>query len=122
MFAEPSPIDPDSDGDGVLDGADDQDVDGYDNFTEMELARGRSGLFVNPYNPCLPNPYAITCSPLGADRPRLGVAAVRLPDKPMYQGSMIPLTWSLPTSPQSGDTFWNGSQGAQGPDVNTTTP
>ena len=62
MFADPSPIDPDSDGDGVLDGADDQDADGYDNYTEMELARCRSGLFVNPYNPCLPDPYAITCS------------------------------------------------------------
>ena len=122
VLAEPSPIDPDSDGDGVLDGADDQDVDGYDNFTEMELARSRSGLFVNPYNPCLPNPYAITCSrwvPIDAGSvwpPFDGTF------KPMYMGSMIPLTWPGPTSPQSGDTFWNGAQGAQGPDVNTTTP
>ena len=49
-----SPTDPDSDGDGVLDGADDQDVDGYDNYTEMQLGARGTGLYVDPFNPACP--------------------------------------------------------------------
>jgi hypothetical protein len=126
VFADPSPVDPDSDGDGVLDGADDQDVDGYDNYTEMELARWGSGLFVNPYNPCLPNPYALTCSRY---RPLEGNPY------PPWDGhyiawlnSAVPLTWQElpggydPPDATSGETFWNGAGGPQGPDVNTTVP
>jgi hypothetical protein len=52
----------DSDGDGIQDGLDDQDNDGVDNFTEMQLGRNGTGLRVQPYNPCLPNPHAPTCS------------------------------------------------------------
>jgi hypothetical protein len=120
-FADPSPIDPDSDGDGVLDGADDQDVDGYENYTEMELARGGSGLYVNPFNPCLPNPYALTCSryvPLddGSIYPPFDAASAS------WVNSLVPLTWPLATAPLSGQTFWNGRGGPQGPDVNTTAP
>jgi hypothetical protein len=120
-FADPSPINPDSDGDGVLDGADDQDVDGYDNYTEMELARDSSGLYVNPFNPCLPDPYAITCSRYmppdsGAIYPPFDSNSAA------WIGSKVPLTWPHPTTPVSGDTFWNGAGGPQGPDVNTTTP
>jgi hypothetical protein len=37
-FAAPSMLDPDSDGDGVLDGADDQDFDGLTNAFEIERA------------------------------------------------------------------------------------
>jgi hypothetical protein len=120
-FADLSPVDPDSDGDTVPDGADDQDVDGYDNYTEMELARRDSGLFVNPYNPCLPDPYAITCSRY---LPLDGTVYAPWDDKQYsdYLGSKVPLTWPAPTAPVSGDTFWNGSGGPQGPDVNTTTP
>jgi hypothetical protein len=125
VFAEPSPIDPDSDGDGVLDGADDQDVDGVDNYTEMELARWYSGMFVNPYNPCLPNPYALTCSryiPLDA-------SSVWPPfddgNELKYKGKVVPLEWSeapgwIPSDPLPGETFWNGRGGPQGPDVDTT--
>ena len=51
----------DTDGDGVLDGADDQDHDGYDNFLEMERWRTQSNLRVQPYNPCLPNPESPSC-------------------------------------------------------------
>jgi hypothetical protein len=120
-FADPSPIDPDSDGDGVLDGADDQDVDGFDNYTEMELARWGSSLYVNPYNPCLPNPYALTCSryvPLddGSVYPPFDAASGA------WVNSVVPLTWPTPTAPGSGQTFWNGRGGPQGPDVNTTAP
>jgi hypothetical protein len=73
-------VDQDTDGDGVRDGADDQDHDDYPNVTEMsrnaasghriatvcdsegavELApdAGR----VNPFNPCLPDTRARTCT------------------------------------------------------------
>jgi hypothetical protein len=76
-------VDPDSDGDGVRDGADDQDHDDIPNL--MELSRfaaaqpardynggcGAAGAaaspdpaqgFVNPYNPCLPYIKSRTCS------------------------------------------------------------
>jgi hypothetical protein len=80
-------VDPDTDGDGVLDGADDQDHDDIPNL--MELSRfAASGLFdgsrqckaadnlpvppatnhpsaygrVNPFNPCLPASWSRTCT------------------------------------------------------------
>jgi len=77
-FAETSFVDPDSDGDGILDGNDDQDHDGYPNWFEVRrpadwAATYTSTLFpkdirpvppgsghnnplarVNPYNPCKP--------------------------------------------------------------------
>jgi hypothetical protein len=120
-FAQPSAIDPDSDGDGVLDGADDQDADGYDNYTEMELNRWNSGLFVQPFNPCLPDPYALTCSrwiPLDS-------GAVYPPfddnDEAKYFGQLVPLRWTSPLpTPNSGDTIWNGRGGPQGPDATGT--
>ncbi len=61
-FSDPDAVDPDSDGDGILDGADDQDNDGWSNFVEMQLARARSGYRVQPFNPCLPDPHARVCS------------------------------------------------------------
>jgi hypothetical protein len=61
-FSNPDPVDPDSDGDGVLDGADDQDNDDWSNFVEMQLGRGQSGYRVHPFNPCLPDPHSRTCS------------------------------------------------------------
>jgi hypothetical protein len=57
-YSGPSAIDPDSDGDGVLDGADDQDFDGWSNVDELERAHYR----VQPYNPCLPDYNSRTCS------------------------------------------------------------
>jgi hypothetical protein len=113
-FAELSASDPDSDGDGVLDGADDQDVDGYDNFTEMQLARTGSGQFVQPFNPCLPDPYSLTCgrygpSDAGQDWPPF--------TESQYVGSAIPLTWDTPTAPVPGAPCWNGTAGPQGPNA-----
>lgn len=61
-FAQPDATDADSDGDGILDGADDQDNDGWSNFTEMQLSRTQVGYRVHPYNPCLPDPHARVCS------------------------------------------------------------
>ena len=87
QYAGTEPFDGDSDGDGVLDGADDQDFDGLPNI--MELSRNLSGDFpfsvsqnnlcnasaavfnsaiwahpealVNPFNPCLPDRNSRTC-------------------------------------------------------------
>lgn len=52
-------LDPDSDGDGRLDGADDQDFDGYDNAFESSRAQ----YWTQPFNPCLPDPSVDQCSP-----------------------------------------------------------
>jgi hypothetical protein len=62
VFSDLDALNPDSDGDGVPDGADDQDVDGWTNFEEMELSRTQIGYRVQPYNPCLPDPHSPTCS------------------------------------------------------------
>jgi IPT/TIG domain len=73
--------DPDTDGDGIRDGADDQDHDGYPNIVEALRSRITgvwTGLTdvkqtdldalalpwwgrVQPFNPCLPNPNSATC-------------------------------------------------------------
>jgi hypothetical protein len=119
-FADLSAVNPDSDGDGVLDGADDQDADGYDNYTEMELARTGSGLFVNPYNPCLPDPYSLTCSRYLP--PESGSVYPPFDDKyyPIYVGQVVPLVWGSQPTPVSGQTIWNGRGGPQGPDATGT--
>jgi hypothetical protein len=120
-FADTSPVDPDSDGDGVLDSADDQDADGYPNSDEMQF-NYRKGYYVQPFNPCLPDPNALTCS-----------RYVPLDDGSVYppfddsssdwRGSLVPLTWPAPTPAQSAKWFWNGSQGPQNtPDGHTTLP
>jgi hypothetical protein len=77
-------VDPDTDGDGILDGADDQDHDDIPNVMELSR-RAASGLWdaqssckaatglppvlhpdaygrVNPFNPCLPEEYSRTCT------------------------------------------------------------
>jgi hypothetical protein len=90
-YAGTSPVDADSDGDGVRDGADDQDHDDYPNLWEQSriVATGSGPLgdtngfechasatptpkpsstygWMNPYNPCLPDFYSRTC-PIGGD-------------------------------------------------------
>lgn len=57
-YAGTSAIDPDSDGDGVLDGADDQDFDGWSNVSELSRGLYR----VQPFNPCLPDYDSPTCT------------------------------------------------------------
>jgi hypothetical protein len=85
-YIEPSFVDPDTDGDGILDGNDDQDHDGYPNWFESErpvdwaqtytstlfpwhVAPGHTNPLarVNPFNPCKPI-YSNAChnpAPLG---------------------------------------------------------
>ena len=80
-YAGTKAFDADSDGDGVLDGADDQDFDDVPNI--MELSRSMAGdraiqalrrpavprpdvgapatTWVNPFNPCLPDANSRTC-------------------------------------------------------------
>jgi hypothetical protein len=53
-------LDPDTDGDGLIDGLDDQDHDGYNNI--QETSRAQSSLWVNPFNPCIPDWKSPTCS------------------------------------------------------------
>lgn len=62
---DPSFVDQDSDGDGVLDGADDQDHDGMANLDEIDRFRvvdAGGMLWVNPFNPCLPDFNSRVCS------------------------------------------------------------
>jgi hypothetical protein len=61
-FVVPDYLDPDTDGDGLLDGEDDQDHDDVPNFAELEhpcwggsLIPEPTGGYVHPYNPCAPN-------------------------------------------------------------------
>jgi hypothetical protein len=51
-------LNPDSDGDGLPDGADDVDHDGWTNAQEVR----RGPYWVQPFNPCLPDPTSPTCS------------------------------------------------------------
>jgi hypothetical protein len=80
QYAGTKAFDADSDGDGILDGADDQDFDDVPNI--MELSRNMAGdvaqqagcggtgvynaaapatTWVNPFNPCLPDALSRTC-------------------------------------------------------------
>jgi hypothetical protein len=71
-YANPDFLDPDSDGDGRLDGADDLDHDGYPNSDDWDRGKPLPDKFdasvaarprwVQPHNPCLPDPESITCS------------------------------------------------------------
>lgn len=63
-YLPPNAVDPDTDGDGVLDGADDIDHDGWTNAEEISrkvLVRGGKWR-VQPFNPCLPDYNSLTCS------------------------------------------------------------
>lgn len=53
-----SAVDPDTDGDGLLDGADDSDHDLWTNAQEVYRVNYR----VQPFNPCLPDYNSPTCS------------------------------------------------------------
>ena len=71
-YADLDFLDADSDGDGRIDGEDDLDHDGYANIDDFD--RGKplpdkfdaslpaEGRWVQPFNPCLPDPESPTCS------------------------------------------------------------
>lgn len=108
-FADLDPTDVDSNGNGIADGADDQDQDGYSNVQEMQLGRRRTGLRVQPFNPCLPDPYALTCSRY------VPFSNAWAPfDATQRPGDGVPFLWPRPTPTGSETTPWNGRGGAQG--------
>ncbi|MCZ4495152.1 MAG: hypothetical protein JWP53_4083 [Conexibacter sp.] len=140
-FSNLDPVDGDSDGDGVPDGADDQDNDGWSNFAEMQLSRTDIGYRVHPFNPCLPDPHARTCSrwlPMGGTRfPPYDYVDASVGSTSGMPGDAIPFAWPNVTystwtgagSPNhySGSVFgpwdpspwftaaWDGYTGPQGP-------
>jgi Bacterial TSP3 repeat len=86
VYAQTDWLDGDTDGDGLIDGADDVDHDGYANGGEVV----RDPYWVQPFNPCLPDPESATC-------PRH--PPIRDPYPPFAQpggwilGEPIPLAW-----------------------------
>jgi hypothetical protein len=52
-------LDPDTDGDGINDGADDNDFDGLSNLEE--ITAGVDGYYTEPQDPCDPDVHARTC-------------------------------------------------------------
>ena len=132
-FNELDAINPDTDGDGILDGNDDQDNDGWSNYAEMELSRSEIGYRVQPFNPCLPDPHSATCSRYT----RIGMDAWPPFDGSQISGDAIPfgypsedyLAWQGlgkpdvvgairgPWNPSSGFWYtaaWDGNGGPQG--------
>lgn len=116
-FGEPDPLDIDTDGDGLSDGRDDQDQDGYDNISEMQDPWRWSGYRIQPYNPCLPWPYAATCGryvPFDNPWPPFdGTVAARFDGQPI--GSLLPLRApDERTNDLLVTNVWNGLSGPQG--------
>ncbi|HEY7623125.1 MAG TPA: IPT/TIG domain-containing protein [Solirubrobacteraceae bacterium] len=106
MFAGVDPTVWDSDGDGVADGADDQDQDGYSNYIEMEVSRAQQNLRVQPYNPCLPDPYSPTC------RRYVPISEAWPPfDGSQDPGDPIPFTLDGNPPPNWDFRVWNGDNG-----------
>ena len=61
-FSDPSFVDPDSDGDTLLDAEDDQDNDDVTNLDESWARwRGQEDQGMNPFNPCGPDQSSRTC-------------------------------------------------------------
>jgi IPT/TIG domain len=110
-FKELDPTVADTDGDGVLDGADDQDHDDYDNFTEMERSRLQVGLRVQPYNPCLPNPHSRSCGRyVPFENPWPPFDGSQTFSNGPTTGDEIPFIYPRPPSP-SGLNPWDGLGG-----------
>lgn len=80
----------DTDGDGLIDGLDDVDHDGYTNAQEID--RATAGLWVQPFNPCLPDPHSITCQ---LHPPVNATYSPFIPGQ-MSPTEAIPLVWPRP--------------------------
>lgn len=126
-------LDQDSDGDTVIDGLDDNDHDDFLNVEEA-VDRGwpsrnkkdqdtgdRTGLWTDPFNPCLPSVRSRTCSsafPEGTQAHRPFVDYDAPPPKPRwptYGGAFWDVDDPHPTDPTITDTtppeFWLDPQG-----------
>ena len=98
-FSDLDPTNADSDGDGILDGADDQDNDGWSNFAEMQLSRDEIGYRVQPFNPCLPDPHSPVCSryiPLNGSSAWAPFDTVAPNIMSAMPGDAIPFAWPAP--------------------------
>jgi hypothetical protein len=84
-------LDADTDGDGLIDGLDDVDHDGYTNAQELD--RVASGWWVQPFNPCLPDYKSITCQ-LHPPPPDAAYPPFRIGD--MAPNEPTPLVWPRP--------------------------
>jgi hypothetical protein len=81
-------LDPDTDGDTLVDGPDDVDHDGYANAGEVDREGTRT--WVQPFNPCLPDPQSVTCPmhpPVDNPYPPFAQPGGWIP------GERIPLVW-----------------------------
>jgi Bacterial TSP3 repeat len=84
-FLQTDWLDRDTDGDTLADGPDDVDHDGYANAEEIE----RDPYWVQPFNPCLPDPESRTCPkhpPVQDPYPPFGAGG-------WTPGEPIPLAW-----------------------------
>jgi len=81
-------LDPDTNGNGIKDGKDDQDHDGYTNQQEVV----RTSRWVQPYNPCLPDWHVGSCS---VQPPATNAWP---PFKGLDRNEKTPLVWPRPTS------------------------
>jgi hypothetical protein len=82
-------LDRDTDGDGLADGPDDVDHDGYANADEVL----RVSTWVQPFNPCLPDPLSRTC-PKHPPKADLSYPPFNTPPPtPWMPGEPIPLAW-----------------------------
>ena len=114
-------LDTDSDGDTVPDGIDDQDNDDFWNVEEINRgpmsvdkedidSADRSGLWVNPFNPCLPSPLARTCM---VNLPTEGEIV-----RPFHRWDAKPDEYPKPRWPLYGTYLYEGGKtGAYGPEI-----
>lgn len=107
----------DSDGDGVVDGLDDQDHDDFLNVEELGRLRGalartkddvdtgvRTGLWVDAFNPCLPSTMSRTCP---STIPVEGDEVYRPFMKPTDDKPPLP-RWPLYGTAEYGTEVWDG--------------
>ena len=90
----------------------------------MQLNRGRTGLRVQPFNPCLPDPHSLVCSrwiPLGSTSrlaarstdPSRCTTPYDAPTPTM--GAAIPFSWPAGILAATANPGWDGHGGPQGP-------
>lgn len=127
-FTGTDPANPDTDGDGILDGLDDQDFDDFWNIEETvrgpqsadkegNLLSARNGLWVQPFNPCLPSINARTCPqklPLNGD--------IWSPFTPPDADDPVVPRWPLYGTALYGTEVWDGAGKATPMPPATTDP
>jgi hypothetical protein len=88
-FQQTDWLDPDTDGDTLPDGADDVDHDGYSNASEVLRDAVLNPYWVQPFNPCLPDPASPTCE----KHPPFTNVYPPFRTGDMVPGELLPLVW-----------------------------